>query len=406
MAKKTTLSSFEDAVNEYSVDLEEVQALQNGTWPAWPSGSDIVDVLTGIGGLPKGRIVECYGKPSAGKSTLFMTCAGKIQKMGKIVILLDYERTFDPSWAKTLGMDPSDRNTFLWVQSKDLQTTEQGFNLIYKFLDSDFAKDIGIIIWDSLAGSSPSAIANKQDVEDSVRRAARASILSDELPRLAEKLRSENHDATVAFVNQVRVNMNAASPFAPQETTPGGFAFEHQASLRLSIKHRSYETKSLVDEFTMAKRTERVGQRVTFTVEKTKHGQRGRSAEAIFMYQKGFDNIRTLVELAIKRGNFKKISAQKSAVPPELTFDGAGTEGTEATLVKYFNEHPESYELLREHMIADINRVYWDKVNSVNSINSDNPDTEPIESDNGLSDYDGLAKSGNSKVLDLSAVEE
>lgn len=395
MAKKSTLQSFEKAVGEYSVDLAEVEALQNGTWPAWPSGSDIVDTLTGIGGLPKGRIVECYGKPSVGKSALFMTCAGKIQKLGKKVILLDFERTFDPAWAQVLGMDPSDRSTFLWVQSSQLKTTEQGFNLIYRFLDSDFADDIGMIIWDSLAGSTPSAIANKEEVEDTTRRAARASVLSDELPRLAEKLRSENHQATIAFVNQVRVNMNAMA-FGPTETTPGGFAFEHQASLRLSIKHRSYETKNLVDEFTLAKKTEKIGQRVTFTVEKTKHGQRGRSAEALFMYQKGFDNIRILVELAIKRGDFKKVSAQKAAVPPELTADGKGLEGTEATILKYYNENPASYELLRQYMIDDINRVYWDKVNTTNNVG-----------DNNAIDIDDLpTEKSNPKLLDLSTVEE
>lgn len=399
MAKKSTLETFEKAVKEYSVDLAEIEALQNGTWPAWPSGSDVVDILTGIGGLPKGRIVECYGKPSSGKSALFMTAAGKIQKLGKIVILLDFERTFDPAWAKTLGMDPADSKTFLWVQSKELRTTEQGFNLLYRFLDSDFADDIGMIIWDSLAGSTPAAIADKDEVEDTTRRAARASVLSDELPRLAEKLRSENHQATIAFVNQVRVNMNAMS-FGPKETTPGGWAFEHQASLRLGIKHLGFETKSLVDEFTLEKKIEKIGQKVLFTIEKTKHGQRGRSAEAIFMYQKGFDNIRTLVGLAIKRGDFKKVSAQKSAVPEGLTADGKGVTGTEATLLTYFNNSPESYDLLRKHMVDDINRIYWEKVNTTNSVVADGA---AEESDNGLNEIKNLNKS---HLVDLSALEE
>lgn len=360
-AKKKMGDSFEKLSNDLAVTDTQIQQLIDGTWPAYSTGSVVVDILTGIGGIPQGRIVEVYAKPSAGKSALLTTCAGRVQKAGKKVVLLDFERSFDPHWARVLGMDPADKSTFAWIQSEKIKTMEQGFNILYKILASPDAKDIGLIIWDSLAGASPQAIAEKDDVGKSSRVASRASVLSEELPKLAEKLESGGHNITVAFVNQMRKNLDFTG-FGPKDTTPGGFAFEHAASMRISIKHLGYETKTTTNEFTMAKETEKIGQRVRFTIEKTKHGQRGRQAEAIFMYQNGFDNVRTLVELAGKRGDFNKVTAQKFEVPAEFTIEGKPFEGTEATIRKYYYNNKMAYDILEAEITARIEAAYSQKL--------------------------------------------
>jgi len=366
--KKTKRELYADLVNDLSVDAEELEQFRNGTFPSWPSGSDVVDILTGIGGLPQGRIVECFGKPSSGKSTLLTACAGNIQKAGKKVIMLDFEGTFDPTWAMTLGLDAYDRTSFLLVDSEQLRTVEDGFNLIYRILETKDAKDIGIIIWDSIAGSSPSAIADTKQVGDSVRRAATAAILSAELPKLAQKLKSKRLPTTIGFVNQVRANMD---PGYAETKTSGGFAFEHSASMRLSIKHFMYETKTLADEFTGVKTPEKIGQRLKITVEKTKHGQRGRAAEAIFTFQNGFDNVKSLVEFAIARKEFKKISALKSEVPADFTVEDKALEGTEAAIRGYYYNSPEAAAILKEKMTTAINKSYWEKVKSFSFKNMD-----------------------------------
>lgn len=388
MAKKTKAEVYSDLIDDLAVDEEEIELLADGTWPSWPTGSDVVDILTGIGGFPQGRIVECYGKPSSGKSTLFTACAGNVQKMGKKVVILDFERTFDPVWAATLGLDVTDRSTCAWIKSEKLRTVEDGFNQLYRILDLDDAHNIGLIIWDSVAGSSPSAIADKDDVGDSERRAARASILSNELPKLAEKLKSKKLPTTVCFVNQVRANMDSTG-YGPDTKTSGGYAFEHSASMRISIKHFKFETKTLVDEFTLAKRPEKIGQRLKVTIEKTKHGQRGRTAEAVFTFQNGFDNISSLVEFACARGEFKKISAQKYEVPAEFTANGNAFEGTEGSIRKFYYASPEDHAVLKDKMTAAINETYWEKVRSFSFKSMD----EDILLDN--------VSSSSEKVLDL-----
>jgi len=395
-SKKKMGDSFEKLSKDLAVNEEHIQQLIDGTWPSWPTGSVVADLIMGIGGFPQGRIVECYGKPSSGKSALFMACAGHVQRAGKKVVMLDFERTFDPQWAKTLGMDPYDKTTFAWIKSENIKTMEEGFNILYKILDSPDAKDIGLIIWDSLAGASPQAIANKDDVGKASRVASRASVLSEELPKLAEKLESGGHTTTVGFVNQMRKNLDMTG-YGPKDTTPGGFAFEHAASMRLSIKHKGFETKTTIDEFTLEKRIEKIGQRVIFTVEKTKHGQRGRTAEAIFMFQNGFDNVRTLVELAGKRGDFEAITKLKFKVPAKFTSDGKEVEGTEETLRKYFYNDKVAYDLLEAHIREDVERVYRDKVDSFSFA-----DTDGFISVDETSEVEKL----DSKTIDLENLED
>lgn len=360
--KKKKTVSYDQLVTDLAVSEEEIQTLVDGNWPAWGTGSVVVDLLTEIGGLPKGRIVEVFGKPGVGKSNLLYSTAAQIQKEGKLVILLDFEGGFNPRWAQTLGMDLG-KDKFLQVKRSKIRTLEDGFDVVYQILDGPLAERTGMIIWDSLAGATPAAIADKDSVSDSARLMSKASVLSEELPKLADKLEANGHSTTVGFVNQVRVNAGAMG-FGNDLTTPGGWAFEHTASLRIHVKHRGFETKTLKDEFTGDKNVDKYAQRLTMIIEKTRFGQRGRKAETVFTYKRGIDNVWSLIELAQKREDFKSVSKQKYEVPAHLNATGKAFEGTDAKIKEHFYHNPESFEVLKNYMVEAIQKDYDEKVAS------------------------------------------
>lgn len=360
--KKSKGESFDKLAKDLAVDSEVLERMESGTYPAWPTGCAVVDILTGIGGLPQGRIVEVYGKYSSGKSNLLISTGGQVQKAGKKVVWLDFERTFSAKWARVLGLDATDSDTFMLVRADASRTVEDGFDIIAKLLDSPDAKNIGLIVWDSLGGSVSDAEADKASAADYAKVASRAGVLNVELPKLATKLEALGLPTTVAFVNQLRSNF---SPMSRKETdTPGGFAFKHSASMRIEINEVKRLTKTTVDEFTLAKKIEPIGQRIKFVIEKTKHGQRGRQAEGIFTFQNGFDNAGILIEYAVARGDFDKISAQKFKVPGDFTHDGKELEGTASSLRSYFYSHPDALTKFTTGMGERINASYWEKVKS------------------------------------------
>ena len=390
---KTKKQKYEDLVDDLAIPAEEMQMLLDGSWPAWSTGSVVVDILTGIGGIPQGRITEVFGKPQVGKSNILLSTAGQVQKAGKKVVMMDFEGTFDPRWARTLGADPADRSSFLYMAPDMIQTVEQGFDRLYQLLDHPDSEEIGLIIWDSLAGATTGAIADKKSVEDTARLASRASILSEELPNLARKMRKTGGITSVGFVNQVRANMGFGH--GPDVITPGGFAFEHAASMRLGLKHRGFESRTFKNEFTGKSEQEKIAQRVTFSMEKTKHGQRGRQAEAIFTFNNGFDNVWSLVEFGVSRGDIKKKKLTLE-IPEELTADGKGFSGTEVNVRNYFHSHPESYELFRDFMVNSITNDYKEKVESYSFGMA--TETELVEP--------AVEEVSDEKLVDLTALED
>ncbi len=373
--KKNKKETFEKIAKELAVSQEKISNALTRDHPSWSTGSVIIDILTGIGGLPKGRIVEVYGPPSVGKSTLCWTTAAEVQRQGKAVVFLDFENGGDYAlqWAKKLGVNVEDPKLFLKVRAEHRRTFEDGLNTIYRLLDSEMAEDIGLIIWDSIANASTAAISDKKNVEDSARYASKASLLTDELPKLSHKLEVlEDKDTpiTVAFVNQIRDNMDAMA-FGKKYNTPGGRAFEHNASMRIMVTHKGFITKTTVNEFNLDKEVSKIGANLKVTMAKTKHGQRERTFDAKFIFQRGFDNVRSLVELAIKRGDFEKVSAQKFKAPAALSSDGKDFEGTEVKLLEYYYNNSEAYSKLEAHLVTEINKTYWEKIESLGATSVD-----------------------------------
>ena len=226
--KKTKGEAFAKLAKDLTADNEELEMFESGTFPAWSTGCNVVDILTGIGGLPQGRIVEIYGRYSVGKSNLALSTAAQVQKAGKKVVFLDFERTFSANWAATMGLDATDKDTFLLIKANASRTVEDGFDLISRILSSPDAKDIGLIIWDSLGGTVSNAEADKTSAADFAKVASRASVLNIELPKLATRLKESGLPTTVVFVNQMRKDFSMSRK---EEDTPGGFQFKHSASI-------------------------------------------------------------------------------------------------------------------------------------------------------------------------------
>ena len=369
---KTTTDPLMAVASEFIETEQELKDLAEGKRQAWPTGCDTLEIISTIGGLPATSLVEIYGKPSSGKSLLLYSTAAQVQARGKTVVLMDYERLFDPQWGRQLGMNVDDPNLFMHIKSQKLRTLEQGLDILYKLIEADKNGQIGLIIWDSLANATPKAVADKKSVEDSAQMLRKSAILSEELPKLVEKLESSNSQATVGFVNQIRSNPNAQG-FGSNETTPGGNAFEHNAAMRIQVKHVGFINKTVTNPFTLESNSDKIGQKVQFTMTKNKFGSRGRTGDAVFIFQHGYDNQWKMVEWAMARGDFEKVSAQKYRVPGKFTADGKPVEGVEATLRKFFHEDPESWEILRAYLREDIERVYWDNVSKYSFSQSATP---------------------------------
>lgn len=364
MAAKKKVESFDDIYKDLAVDAEKIKTeLEQGP-QSWSTGSAVLDILTGIGGLPKGRIVECYGAPGTGKSTLYWSCAKEVQKEGKMVVLLDFERATVPIWAHKLGVNVTDKDLFLQVRPEVIPTAEAGFDVIYKILNSPLADKIGLIIWDSIATATSAIVHDKENVGDKVRMMSKASMLTEEVPKLAEKLEiCGQGDITVGFVNQVRANMDAGLFGNPEKAAGSSKAFEHSASLRIYIqKMKTLTDDKAVNEFTGEVQKEAYGREIKMTIAKSRYGMEGRHARATFLRETGFDNVTSLVDFAIGRGDFKKVSPQKVEVPASLTSENKKFEGVRKSVKEYYYKDYEAYLKLRDYMVEAVNRSYKEKI--------------------------------------------
>ena len=353
---------FEDLNKSVGHAISNLERTADGKWPAWSTGVTFVDIATRIGGLPKGRIVEIFGDPSAGKSTILMYAAAQRQKEGKKTVWLDFENSLEPLWCAKLGLNIEDRSTFLWV--KDIETMEEGFDLVNKIIKSDQGKDVALIVWDSIAMSMTQVTADMKSAQDKERLAPKATTLTRELPRLNTLMATRDTETTVCFVNQVRVAIGDTS-WVPEVKTPGGKAFEHSASLRLHIKKSAQYKAKVLDPLTKEVTDKVVGLKVRVFVEKNKLGERGGEGSYYFLNSIGIDNVRMAVEIAASRGDLVKISAQKYLIPATLTADSKDFEGTEKKVLQYFMDNPTAYRKLESYLITDIERMHQESLKAI-----------------------------------------
>ena len=251
-----------------------------------PSGAITLDEALGIGGYPRGRIIEVYGPESSGKTTLALHAIAEAQKKGGTAAFVDAEHALDPVYAKNLGVNIDD----LWVSQPD--TGEQALEITETLVRSGA---VDIIVVDSVAALTPQA-----EIEGDMgasHMGLQARLMSQALRKLTAIIGKSK--AIVIFINQIRMKIGVM--FGSPETTTGGNALKFYASLRLEVRRfESIEAKGEEDA---------VGNRVRVKVVKNKVAPPFKKVELDIMFGKGVSAIASLLDAAVKHGFIDKKGA-------------------------------------------------------------------------------------------------
>ena len=251
-----------------------------------PSGSIMLDEALGIGGYPRGRIIEMFGPESSGKTTLALHAVAEAQKLGGIAAFVDAEHALDPQYAKNLGVNIDE----LWVSQPD--TGEQALEITESLIRSGA---VDIIVVDSVAALTPKAEI-EGDMGDS-HMGLQARLMSQALRKLTAIIGKSN--CILVFINQIRMKIGVM--FGSPETTTGGNALKFYASVRLEIR-RTESIDSKGDE-------DIVGNRVRVKVVKNKVAPPFRKVEIDIYFGKGISRAASLLDSAVKHGLVDKRGA-------------------------------------------------------------------------------------------------
>ncbi len=251
-----------------------------------PSGSILLDEALGVGGYPKGRIIEMYGPESSGKTTLALHAIAEAQKMGGIAAFIDAEHALDPVYAKNLGVNIDE----LWVSQPD--TGEQALEIAESLVRSGA---VDIIVVDSVAALTPQAeIAG--DMGDS-HMGLQARLMSQALRKLTAIIGKSK--CILVFINQIRMKIGVM--FGNPETTTGGNALKFYSSVRLDIRRiDSIDSKGAEDV---------VGNKVRVKIVKNKVAPPFRKVELDIYFGKGVSAMSSLLDGAVKYGLIDKKGA-------------------------------------------------------------------------------------------------
>jgi recombination protein RecA len=276
---------------------------------AVPTGALSLDLALGVGGLPRGRVVEIYGPESSGKSTLAMHVVAEAQRNGGICAYIDAEHAMDPVYARAIGVDVDE----LLISQPD--TGEQALEIADMLVRSGA---LDVVVIDSVAALTPRAEIEGEMGDSHVGLQAR--LMSQALRKLTANLSKSN---TIAiFINQLREKIGVM--FGSPETTPGGRALKFYSSVRLDIRR----IESIKDG------VEVVGSRTRVKVVKNKCAPPFRQAEFDIMYGKGISREGTLLDIAVDLGIVKKSGAWYTYEGEQL---GQGRENAKSFLA----ENPE-----------------------------------------------------------------
>lgn len=269
-----------------------------------PTGSLMLDAALGVGGLPKGRIVEIFGPESSGKTTVALHAIAEVQKCGGKAAFIDAEHALDPVYAKNLGVNLND----LLLSQPD--TGEQALEICEALVRSNA---ISIVVIDSVAALVPQAEIEGEMGDSHVGLQAR--LMSQALRKLSGIINKTN--TIVIFINQLREKVGVM--FGNPETTPGGKALKYYASIRLDIR-RSEQIKNGTDI---------IGNKTNIKVVKNKVAPPFKTAEVEIVYGEGISKEGEIIDLAANASIIEKTGAWYAYNGEKL---GQGKENVKALL--------------------------------------------------------------------------
>jgi recombination protein RecA len=274
-----------------------------------PTGSLSIDAALGVGGMPRGRVVEIYGPESSGKTTLALHVIASAQRLGGVAAFVDAEHAMDPIYCRRLGIDLDQ----LLISQPDYG--EQALDIVETLVNSN---SVDVIVIDSVAALVPKAEIEGEMGDSFVGLQAR--LMSQALRKLTAAI-SRSH-CVVIFINQLREKIGVM--FGSPETTPGGRALKFYSSIRIDVR-RIGSIKSGTDA---------IGNRVVAKIVKNKVAPPFRTAEFDIMYGEGISLMGDLVDLGVKYGVIQKSGAWFNCGDTRL---GQGRENTKT----FLGEHKE-----------------------------------------------------------------
>ena len=292
------------------------------TIEAIPTGALALDLALGVGGLPRGRVVEIFGPESSGKSTLAMHAVAEAQRNGGICAYIDAEHAMDPVYARAIGVDVDE----LLISQPD--TGEQALEITDMLIRSGA---LDIVVIDSVAALTPRAEI-EGEMGDS-HMGLQARLMSQALRKLTANLNKTN--TICIFINQLREKIGVM--FGSPETTPGGRALKFYSSVRLDIRR----IESIKDG------AEMVGNRTRVKVVKNKVAPPFRQAEFDIMYGKGISREGSLLDVGVDLELIKKSGAWFTYEGEQL---GQGRENAKT----FLNENPEIMMDISERILAQV----------------------------------------------------
>jgi recombination protein RecA len=287
-----------------------------------PTGALALDIALGVGGLPRGRVVEIYGPESSGKTTVALHAIAEAQKMGGIAAFVDAEHALDPNYAAALGVDME----ALLVSQPD--TGEQALEITDMLVRSGA---VDIVVIDSVAALTPRAEL-EGDMGDA-HVGLQARLMSQALRKLAGTL---NRSRTCCvFINQLREKVGVM--FGSPEVTPGGRALKFYSSVRLEVRR----SESLKDG------TDFVGNRVRVKVVKNKCAPPFKQCEFDILFGQGISREGSLLDIGVEYAVIKKAGAWYTYEGEQL---GQGRENARKFLKEHGDVAAEIYKKVTEHL--------------------------------------------------------
>jgi len=280
------------------------------------TGSLSLDIALGIGGLPRGRVVEVYGPESSGKTTLTLHVIAEMQKLGGTAAFIDAEHALDPSYAKKLGVNTDD----LLISQPD--TGEQALEITDMLVRSG---GVDIVVIDSVAALTP-----KAEIEGEMgasHMGLQARLMSQALRKLTSNIKRTN--TMVLFINQLRMKIGVM--FGNPETTTGGNALKFYASVRLDIRRIG----------AIKKGDEVLGNETRVKVLKNKVAPPFKKAEFQILYNQGISRESEVIDLGVELGFVEKAGAWYSVDGERI---GQGKDNAR----DYLKEHTEMSQMLEE----------------------------------------------------------